>query len=58
MSMRIEKGYGSWSREYIEYWPHEQGMERLCNMDKNFLNKLALKEVLAEPREKWKRYYI
>ena len=54
MSMRIEKGYGSWSREYSpEYWPHEQGMERLCNMDKNFLNKLALKEVLAkEPREK------
>ena len=54
MSLRIEKGYGSWSCEYSpEYWPHEQGMERLCKMDKNFLNKIALKEVLAkEPREK------
>ena len=26
MAMRVEKGYGSWSREYSpEYWPHEQG---------------------------------
>ena len=53
MSMRVEKGYGSWSREYSpEYWPHEQGMERLCKLDKEFLNKAALQEVLAkEPRE-------
>ena len=53
MSMRIEKGYGSWSREYSpEYWPHEQGMARFCNMDKNFLNKAALEDVLAKaPRE-------
>jgi len=53
MSMRVEKGYGSWSREYSpEYWPHEQGMERLCKLDKDFLNKAALQEVLAkEPRE-------
>ena len=54
MSMRIEKGYGSWSREYSpEYWPHEQGMARFCNMDKNFLNKAALEGVLRKaPREK------
>jgi dimethylglycine dehydrogenase len=54
MSMRIEKGYGSWSREYSpEYWPHEQGMARFCNMDKNFLNKAALEDVLRKaPREK------
>ena len=53
MSMRVEKGYGSWSREYSpEYWPHEQGMDGLCKMDKDFLNKSALEEVLAkEPRE-------
>ena len=53
MSMRIEKGYGSWSREYSpEYWPHEQGMARFCNMDKNFLNKAALENVLRKtPRE-------
>ena len=49
MSMRVEKGYGSWSREYSpEYWPHEQGMERLCKLDKDFLNKNALEEVLAK----------
>ena len=53
MSMRVEKGYGSWSREYSpEYWPHEQGMARLCKMDKDFLNKASLQKVLAnEPRE-------
>ena len=49
MSMRVEKGYGSWSREYSpEYWPHEQGMDRLCNLDKDFLNKSALEKVLAK----------
>ena len=27
MSLRIEKGYGSWSREYSpEYWPQEVGL--------------------------------
>ena len=53
MAMRVEKGYGSWSREYSpEYWPHEQGMDRLCKIDKDFLNKAALQAVLAqEPRE-------
>jgi dimethylglycine dehydrogenase len=50
MSMRVEKGYGSWSREYSpEYWPHEQGMDRLCKLDKDFLNKAALEEVLQKP---------
>jgi len=54
MSMRVEKGYGSWSREYSpEYWPHEQGMDRLCKLDKDFLNKSALENVLKKaPREK------
>ena len=53
ISMRVEKCYGSWLREYSpEYWPHEQGMERLCKMDKSFLNKAPLQEVLAnEPCE-------
>ena len=42
MSLRIEKGYGSWSREYSpEYWPQEVGLERLCKLDKDFLNKSA-----------------
>jgi dimethylglycine dehydrogenase len=53
MSLRVEKGYGSWSREYSpEYWPQEVGLERLCKMDKDFLNKSAVAEVMQnEPRE-------
>jgi dimethylglycine dehydrogenase len=42
MSLRIEKGYGSWSREYSpEYWPQEVGLDGLCKMDKEFMNKAA-----------------
>jgi dimethylglycine dehydrogenase len=53
MSLRVEKGYGSWSREYSpEYWPQEVGLDRLCKMDKEFLNKTAVAETLANaPRE-------
>jgi dimethylglycine dehydrogenase len=43
MSLRVEKGYGSWSREYSpEYWPQEVGLDRLCKLDKAFLNKDAV----------------
>ncbi|AXI54673.1 4-methylaminobutanoate oxidase (formaldehyde-forming) (plasmid) [Pseudoseohaeicola sp. NH-UV-7] len=43
MSLRVEKGYGSWSREYSpEYWPQEVGLDRLCKLDKDFLNKDAV----------------
>jgi dimethylglycine dehydrogenase len=50
MSLRIEKGYGSWGREYSpEYWPQEVGLDRLCKLDKEFLNKPALLEVLQKP---------
>lgn len=49
MSLRIEKGYGSWSREYSpEYWPQEVGLDRLCKLDKEFMNKPACAEVLAK----------
>lgn len=53
MSLRVEKGYGSWSREYSpEYWPQEVGFERLCKLDKKFLNKDAVAEVMKNaPRE-------
>lgn len=53
MSLRVEKGYGSWSREYSpEYWPQEVGLNRLCKMEKPFLNKDAATAVLAKnPRE-------
>ena len=50
MSLRVEKGYGSWSREYSpEYFPHEVGFQPLCKMDKEFLNKSAAEAALATP---------
>lgn len=55
MSLRIEKGYGSWSREYSpEYWPQESGLDRLIKLDKDdFLNKDAYQTVASEtPRQK------
>ncbi|MFD1511239.1 GcvT family protein [Lacimonas salitolerans] len=49
-SLRIEKGYGSWSREYSpEYWPQEVGLERLVKLDKPFLNRDAAAQVMAQP---------
>ena len=34
-SMRIEKGYGSWGREYSPEWhPHESGLQGLIRVDK------------------------
>ncbi|MEK1889997.1 MAG: FAD-dependent oxidoreductase [Phyllobacterium sp.] len=51
MSLRIEKGYGSWGREYSpEYWPHESGLDRLIKMDKgDFLNRDAYAAIAATP---------
>ncbi|AHD11585.1 Glycine cleavage system T protein (aminomethyltransferase) (plasmid) [Phaeobacter gallaeciensis] len=50
MSLRVEKGYGSWSREYSpEYWPHEVGLDRLCKLQKGFLNKDSVQSVLENP---------
>ncbi len=50
MSLRLEKGYGSWGREYSpEYWPQESGLARLTKMDKDFLNKAAYAEVAETP---------
>jgi dimethylglycine dehydrogenase len=50
-SLRIEKGYGSWSREYSpEYWPQESGLDRLVKMDKgDFLNRDAYALIAAKP---------
>jgi len=51
MSLRIEKGYGSWGREYSpEYWPQEVGLERLIKLDKgDFLNRAAYEKIAQEP---------
>ncbi len=54
MSLRIEKGYGSWGRDYSpDWWPAESGLDGLIKMDKSFLNKDAYAAVAdAPPREK------
>ena len=50
MSLRIEKGYGSWSREYSpEYWPQEVGLAGLVKLDKPFLNRDAAARAMANP---------
>lgn len=53
MSLRVEKGYGSWGREYSpEYWPQEVGLDRLVKAEKDFLNKNAYLQVKDNaPRE-------
>ncbi|PLS21999.1 GcvT family protein [Neptunicoccus cionae] len=50
-ALRIEKGYGSWSREYSpEYWPQEVGFERLVKMDKpEFLGRDAYAAIMDKP---------
>ncbi len=50
MSLRIEKGYGSWGREYSpEYWPQEVGLARLCKLDKPFFNRDAVADTMRNP---------
>jgi dimethylglycine dehydrogenase len=50
MSLRLEKGYGSWGRDYSpEYWPHESGLAGLVKTDKPFLNRDACVACLQKP---------
>ncbi len=53
MSLRLEKGYGSWGRDYSpEYWPQESGLAPLIKRDKDFLNKSSWMKIEANaPRE-------
>ena len=53
MSLRVEKGYGSWSREYSpEYWPQEVGLAGLIKLEKEFLHKNAYLRIKDNaPRE-------
>lgn len=49
-ALRIEKGYGSWGREYSqEYWPHEVGLDGLIKPDKDFLHKEAWLTIKDNP---------
>ncbi|MBO6624505.1 MAG: FAD-dependent oxidoreductase [Roseicyclus sp.] len=52
-ALRIEKGYGSWGREYSpEYRPQEVGLDRLIKLDKDFLHKGAYVALAGtSPRE-------
>ena len=55
LSLRVEKGYGSWGREYSpEYWPQEVGLAGLIKTDKpEFLGREAYLALAAKPpREK------
>ncbi|MEO1681392.1 MAG: FAD-dependent oxidoreductase [Pseudomonadota bacterium] len=54
MALRVEKGYGSWGRDYSpEYWPQESGLDGLVRADKDFLNKAAWEAIRHEaPRER------
>jgi len=50
MSLRVEKGYGSWSREYSpEYWPQEVGFAPLVKDHKEFLHKDAYMAIKDNP---------
>ena len=50
MSLRLEKGYGSWGRDYSpEYWPQESGLDGFIKRDKDFLNKDSWLQVEARP---------
>ncbi|MEO0991634.1 MAG: aminomethyltransferase family protein, partial [Pseudomonadota bacterium] len=53
MSLRVEKGYGSWGRDYgLEWWPQESGLDGLIRTDKDFLNKSAWEAIASKaPRE-------
>ena len=49
-SLRVEKGYGSWGRDYSpEYWPQESGLDRLVKPQKDFLNKAAWAAIKDTP---------
>jgi dimethylglycine dehydrogenase len=50
MSLRVEKGYGSWGRDYSpEYWPQESGLAALIRDDKPFLNRDAWEKIRHQP---------
>jgi len=53
MSLRVEKGYGSWGRDYSpEYWLQESGLAGLVRDDKEFLNRAGWEAIRHEaPRE-------
>ena len=52
LSLRVEKGYGSWGREYSpEYWPQEVAMERLIKLEDkgDFLGRKGYEAIKDNP---------
>ena len=49
-ALRLEKGYGSWGREFsVDYTPAEAGLARFVRSDKGaFIGRDAAKRILAE----------
>ncbi len=50
-SLRLDKGFGSWAREYRPiYDPFEAGLERFVKLDKDFIGRDALADGRQSPR--------
>ena len=50
MSLRVEKGYGSWGRDYSpEYWPQEAGSTGWSRSTRIFSTSAAWRAIAAEP---------
>jgi dimethylglycine dehydrogenase len=50
MSLRLEKGYGSWGRDYSpEYWPQECGLAGLIRPETPFLNHEGWRAIAGRP---------
>ncbi len=54
-SMRLEKGYRHWKADLItEFNPMESGLERFVRMDKDFIGKSALEDMISKgPRRRF-----
>ena len=58
--LRIEKGYGSWGREFSpEWWPSESGLERLVKLDKGeFVGREAAVRLSNQPPREVLRSFL
>jgi dimethylglycine dehydrogenase len=58
--LRIEKGYGSWGREFSpEWWPSESGLERLVKIDKGeFVGREAAVRLSNQPPREVLRSFL
>jgi len=51
MSLRLEKSYGTWYREYRPiYTLHEAGLQRYVKLDHEFIGRAALEKLAKKPK--------